>query len=306
MREIDPEIRAFADLLAADWRSHPPLAGLTMAAARDVAEKVRERWRIGGPEMAQVTETTFPTACGPMRLRSYRPHGATAGAAMVYLHGGGFTLFSIDTHDRLMREYADASKLTVIGLDYALSPEHKFPVALEQVVGFVRALDGHPDVRTIALGGDSAGANLALSAAVALRDAGRGDLLRALLLNYGAFGPRHSDEAEALWGGPEAVLNRAEMEVFWDNYLAHPAGRLDPAVNLLDADLRRLPPALLVVPECDILAEQSHAIAERLGPRAETRVYSGATHSFLEAMSMSALARQAIAESAAWLRAKCP
>ena len=306
MSVIDPEIRAFADLLAADWQSHPPLAGLSMPAARAVAEKVRERWRTGGPDMAQITESSFPTGAGPMRLRSYQPHEAAPGAAMVYLHGGGFTLFSIDTHDRLMREYAHASGLTVIGLDYALSPEHKFPVALDQVVAFLRALDSHPDIRAIMLGGDSAGANLSLSAAVALRDAGRGDLLRALLLNYGAFGPQHSDEAEALWGGPDAVLNRAEMEVFWDNYLAHPAGRLDPAVNLLDADLRRLPPALLVVPECDLLAEQSYAIAERLGPRAETRIYSGATHSFLEAMSMSRLARQAIAESAAWLRTKCP
>jgi acetyl esterase len=304
MSDLDPEIRAFTEQLSADWQSHPPLSGLTMPEARAVAEAVRERWRAGGPAMARIEESLVATAAGPMRVRRYEPQGAAADAALVYLHGGGFTMFSIDTHDRLMREYAAAAGMAVIGLDYALSPEHKYPAALEQVTDFVRDHAARQPQVLLALGGDSAGANLALAAAVRLRDAGERGIVSALLLNYGAFGPDHSDEAEARFGGPGAILNRAEMETFWANYLSRPAQRLDPGVNLLEADLRRLPPALLVVPECDLLTEQSLAIANRMQQRAELRLYSGATHSFLEAMSVSALARQAIAESAAWLRGR--
>jgi acetyl esterase len=303
MTELDPEIRAFTQQLSADWRSHPPLGDLSLPEARAVAEQVRKRWRSGGPEMERVEEIAFPTAAGPMRVRIYQPKAEPAEAAMIYLHGGGFTMFSIDTHDRLMREYAAAAGITVIGLDYALSPEHKYPVALEQVLAFVRDRRGR-NSGPIALGGDSAGANLALAAAARLRDAGEGDLVTALLLNYGAFGPGTSDAAEASYGGPDAVLNAAEMEYFWANYLARPGEYLDPSVNLLEANLKRLPPALLVVPECDILTEQSFMIAERIGARAELRVYSGATHSFLEAMSVAAVARQAIAESAEWLKSR--
>jgi acetyl esterase len=302
--ELDPEIAAFVAQLSADWRSHPPLSTLSLPEARQVAEQVRSRWRVGGPEMERIEESLFAIAAGPMRVRCYKPFGAMRAAAMIYLHGGGFTMFSIDTHDRLMREYAAAAGISVIGLDYALSPEHKFPVALEQVLAFVDDHLARHDGGYLALGGDSAGANLALAAAVKMRDAGRGDTVRALLLNYGAFGPGTSDAAEQNFGGPNAVLNRAEMEYFWANYLTHPADARNPAANLLDAELHGLPPALLVVPECDILSEQSYVVVRKMGAVAELRLYPGATHSFLEAMRVSTLACDAIANSSQWLRAQ--
>ncbi|MCB2073784.1 MAG: alpha/beta hydrolase fold domain-containing protein [Novosphingobium sp.] len=306
MTELDPEIRAFTELLSAGWREHPPLSELSLPEARAVAEKVRERWRAGGPEMERTEEADFPTPAGPMRVRRYVPADASDTASIVYLHGGGFTFFSIDTHDRIMREYASAAGIEVFGLDYALSPEHKFPVALEQALAFVRDLADRNAGAGLILAGDSAGANLALSAAARLRDEGKNGLISGLVLNYGAFGPGNSDEAERRFGGPDAILNRAEMEYFWNNYLQGEEDYRNPAANLLEADLSGLPPVLLVVPECDILTEQSHAIAGKLGPQAELRVYPGATHSFLEAMSVSSLARRAIAETALWVRERLP
>src|SRR5437870_13621625 len=95
-----------------------------------------------------------------VRIRCYG-HCPNAGErALIYLHGGGWTLFSLDTHDRVMREYAARAGMIVAGVDYALSPEAKYPVALEQVVAVARDLAP----RSIAIGGDSAGANLALAA----------------------------------------------------------------------------------------------------------------------------------------------
>jgi acetyl esterase len=309
---VDPEIRAFLDRMGELAAAFPPLDSLSLPEARKIAEKIREPWRQGGPAMAKTRELAVATAHGAVRVRIYTPEGAAdPGAALVYLHGGGWTLFSIDTHDRLMREYADAAGVVVVGVDYSLSPEAKFPRALEEVVSVVGWLQEHGgefgiDPRRLAVGGDSAGGNLSMAAAIKLRDAGHGGLIKGLLLNYGAFALGCSARMAELYGGEGFMLGDAEMDQFWVNYLADPATDADnplacPAVARLDG----LPPAFLVIAECDILAEQNEAMLDRLvqaGVAASGVVYSGATHSFLEAMSISPLARRAIQDSAAWLR----
>lgn len=302
---MDPEIKAFSDQISAAWAQHPAIETLPFPEARRVAELVRAPLREGGPAMLETHDHTFEGGPVPLRYRVHIPPNARTDAALVYMHGGGFTLFSIDSHDRLMREYAAAASIPVIGLDYALSPEFRFPVALEQIVAFVQATHRLPPFMDLApdivLGGDSAGANLALAAALRLRDRGEDSRLRALLLNYGAFSPATTDEAEERLGGPGAVLNRAELGYFWGNYLSSSEDATNPLANLLRANLEGLPPSLLVVPDLDVLSEQSFAMADKLGDRAEVRVYRGAIHSFLEAMATSRLARQAIAETSEWL-----
>jgi len=164
------------------------------------------------------------------------------------------------------------------------------------------------DPARIAIGGDSAGAHLSMAAALMLRDRGNNAALRGLLLNYGAFGGPCSDASEAAYGGPDAVLNRAEVDYYLANYLgAADAYPDDPYARPCVADLTGLPPAFLVIPDRDVLAEQSRDMAALLGKagvQVEAREYAGATHSFLEAMSISALARQAIADGAAWVKAR--
>ncbi|MBC2665531.1 alpha/beta hydrolase [Novosphingobium flavum] len=310
---IEPDILRFIEAMQAEWAKHPPFASLTLPEARAVAEEVRRPWRSGGPVMAETIEYELTTPGGPLRLRCHVPGAGTPLPAFIYLHGGGFTLFSIDTHDRLMREYAAASGCAVIGVDYPLSPEHRFPVALNRIVALLRALaagnsglEPWVDPARLALGGDSAGANLSVAAALALRDLRQGGLVRALLLNYGAFAPGVSDEAEARFGGAGAILDRAEMDWFWSNYLSGPGDAANPLAAPLHADLAALPPSLLVVPELDVLTEQSEQMAARLtacGVDASMRLYPGATHSFLEAMAISALARRAIADGAAFIAA---
>jgi acetyl esterase len=310
--EIDPEVAIFVDQLSAGWAKHPPFNALPIAEARRVAEQIRAPWRADGPEMAEVSEHLVPTSTGPLRARLYNPGVTLPAPALIYLHGGGFILFSIDTHDRLMREYAAAGEFLVLGIDYPLSPEARYPKALDQIVELVEWLhSGGGETLGIyplrlAIGVASSGGNLSVATALRLRDAGTPDRLGGLLLNYGAFALDCSDEAEARFGGPGAVLQRAEMNHYYASYLGE-EGLAEPEVYAAPmlADLRGLPPAFLAIPECDLLAEQSYEMADRMkkaGVEVEAVVYAGATHSFLEAMSVATVARKAIEDSAGWVR----
>jgi acetyl esterase len=315
---LDPEIATFVDRMSQGWASHPPFMTLPIAEARSVAEQVRAPWRAGGPPMSRTQEHAVPTSTGSLRIRVYDPGSASPAPALIYLHGGGFVLFSIDTHDRLMREYAAAGDFIVIGVDYPLSPEVRYPVALNQLIELVDWIAGEggaiigADGSRIAIGGDSAGGNLSVATALRLRDRGTPGMLRGMLLNYGAFAADCSDEAEAKLGGPGAVLDRAEMAFYFaqylgqDGYLGQEGGTTgDPYAAPLYADVSGLPPAFLVIPECDILAEQSFIFERRMqeaGVDVASVTYAGATHSFLEAMSVAAIARRAIADGAAWVK----
>jgi len=305
---IDPEIRYFLDEMSARWAAHPPLASLDYPGQRAVCEAVRARWAEGGPMMARTVERVFDPGAGVLRIRVYLPDGAREPApALVYLHGGGFTLFSIDTHDRLMREYAAAGGFAVVGVDYPLSPEHKYPVALDRIEALMLRLRDHGDElgvdgSRLAMGGDSAGANLSFATALRLRDRGEGRLVRAILSNYGYFSNIISDEAEATFGGPTSNLDRDEALAYYANYLTDMARECaDPLVCPLLADMTGMPPTFLVIPQCDLLTEQSQAMAVRLraaGVATSDKLYPGATHSFLEAMSVAVVAREAIADGA--------
>lgn len=307
---LDPEISFFNKELSAEWQKHPSILDVSAPEARKIAEKVRARWSEGGPEMAATLEHTIALPSGSLRIRIYYPDPPGPDyPAMVYIHGGGFVMFSIDTHDRLMREYASLGRFAVIGVDYPLAPENKFPVALDLITEFTDWLSVHAgelfiDASRIVLGGDSAGGNLSVSACLRLRDKGKLHLVRAVLSNYGGFAASVSDEAEAKLGGPGAVLNASEVEFFWSHYLPSPDYATDPYACPLHADLRELPPMLIVIPDRDIVSEHSFQFAEKLaaaGVSHEVKVYRGATHSFLEAMSVSALARQAIEDGAVFV-----
>lgn len=313
---LEPGVRAFVDGVAREAGRRGGFAGLTPSQARRLAEEVRAPWRAGGPTMASITERLAPGGL-PVRVRFYDPTGPSGDerrrGALVYLHGGGWTMFSLDTHDRVMREYAARSALVVIGVDYSLSPEARFPKAHDEVVEVMRwlAREGESlglDASRLAIGGDSAGANLALSASLSLRDQAKPAPPRAMLLNYGCYDLAISEAAVRRCGGPELMLTAEEMESFWRGYLRGPQDARDPLASPLLADLAGLPPAFLAIAECDILAEQSLAMAQRLeaaGVRVRSVVYAGAAHSFLEAVAISPLSARALQEASQWLREVC-
>ena len=182
--------------------------------------------------------------------RIYRPRTDQVLPVMVHFHGGGWVQSSIDTHDRLAREYAAAGDVAVVSVDFALSPEAKFPQALEECAAVVRHLAEHGsawniDSGRILLGGDSAGGNLALATALLLRDSGR-PTVRGIL----AFYPIYDSAASARPAtGPSAQAVMAaleQMSFVWRACVPHEADRLHPLAAPLRADLAGLPPVLMV------------------------------------------------------------
>lgn len=306
--DLDPDIRRFIRTLAAAVARNPGLDSAPLPQARRWAEEARTPWRQGGPTMLETRELFVPTRHGLVRARVHRP-GSGILPGLVYLHGGGWTLFSIETHDRVMREYASRAACCVIGVDYALSPEQRFPVALEQVVDVVNWLAGEGrtlgiDAERLAIGGDSAGANLGVAACLLRRDQASVPPLRAMLLNYGAFDSRCSVDACRRYGGPEYMLGCEEMSQYWQNYMRSDEDARNPLVCPLLASLGGLPPAFLAIAECDVLVEQNIEMAGRLlgaGVPARSVVYPGASHSFIEAMSIAAVSNQALADGSEWL-----
>ena len=309
---IDPQLVSFIEAIAAAWARHPALDTLSPTQARQVAEAVRAPWAKGGPDMAATRELAVSFGEGSVRIRVHLPSAGAPLPALVYAHGGGWTIFSLDTHDRLMREYAAAAGIAVVGVDYSLSPEAKFPRAIEETAAVVRWLARQGgevgiDGGRLALGGDSAGAHVSVAAALMLRDAGEGGLLAGLVLNYGTFDDDFSRPSYRRYGGGEYTLSGEEMVTFWHQHLSEDRAAGNPLARPLRARLAGLPPALLVVTELDPLHDDSMAMADALaaaGVEAEARVYPGTTHGFLEAMSVAEVSRRAIAETARWLAAR--
>lgn len=264
----------------------------------------------GQPEVAGTEETTVAGAEGPLSARIYRPEAsAEQPPLIVYLHGGGFVLFSIDTHDRLMREYADRAGIAVIGIDYPRAPEARFPQPLEACIDALRWLRANAstlgfDATQTFVGGDSAGANLAVGTALALRDAGDAPLA-GLVLNYGAYSSNLYRDSMAQYGAGDYGLSAHMMIWFRGMYLARAADFQDPRYDLLRADTTGLPPVQLVITECDPLRDDSFAFQgklEREGVNVTAKVYPGTAHSFLEAVSIADVAVAAFDDTARWIR----
>ena len=291
---LTPEIVEFTRRMAADAAAHPRRDRVPVAEARRIA----------------------PTRHGPVRLRLYQPEGcasAETGApapVLIYLPGGGWTLFDIDTHDRVMREYAHRTGIAVAGIDYTRAPEAKFPQAIEEITDTVAWLAAQAptlgiDPTAMLLGGDSAGANLTVAVALGLRGAGT-PRLRGMVLNYGVYDPCALRGSTLRFGGGDLPLSSHVMQWFTWTYLRHAGQINDRRVRVLGADLTGLPPALLVVADHDLLFDENLDMATALkayGVSADLRVYPGTVHSFLEAVAIAPVAAAAFNDSAAWMRA---
>lgn len=309
--DLDPDIRRFVTHMGEAWARHPALDTVSPAQARKIAELVRAPWAAGGPVMHRTREHFVP--CGEqrfVRVRVHEPSDRPLGPALIYLHGGGWTIFSIDTHDRVMREYAHRAQVAVVGVDYSLSPETRFPQALQEIAAVIAWLREHGavlgiDPRALCIGGDSAGANLAIATALALRDAASGAALRGMLLNYGAFDSACDYPSYDVFGGAGYMLGDTEMAAFWRNYLGDDSGETSPLACPLRAQLHGLPPAYLAVAECDVLYDENIVMIGRLkaaGVPVTANVYGAVSHSFLEAVSISHIADRAFDDAATWLR----
>lgn len=307
-RELEPGVATFRRRLGEAARGRPPLDAVSPPEARRLVALARAPWCAGGPVMGRTENLAFAAATPALPFRVHHPDGRTGGT-LLYLHGGGWTFFDNDTHDRLMREYAARARLVVVGADYARAPEARFPVAIEQVTAFAGALLTAPEAfgaarGALLLGGDSAGANLAVATALRLRDQGRVAGLCGLVLSYGVWDATFDRPSYREFADPAYMLTADEMRFFWDRYVPDPTRRRDPLASPLRADLRGLPPCHMAIAPCDVLADENRLMAMALrdaGVAVEANTYRGAAHSFLEAVSVSPLADRAIDEQARWM-----
>ena len=267
---------------------------------------------LAGPDPVMAGGSTghwLPIRGRRLLCRLHRPSTDAALPVLIHLHGGGWVWNSIDTHAPVARSLAAASGCAVLAPDYALSPEAVFPQALEEIAAVTRWVAAHGagwglDPARILLGGDSAGANLAMGAALLLRQSDPGLKLRGLLLEYGVFDDRMATPSYGEFAEGYG-LTAAKMRFYWDCYAPKPADRLSPYAAPARADLRGLPPCFMQVAELDVLADENRAMAEalrRAGVAVEEETFPGTVHGFLRARDHLAAARRAIAACGAWMR----
>ena len=245
----------------------------------------------GEPEpVAHVEDLAVPGALGDIPIRIYRPESAPAqgSPAMVFMHGGGFVLCDLDSHDDLCRSLANASGAVYVAVDYHLAPEHPFPGPVEDcyaVLQWVAANASELGVDDARLGvfGDSAGGGLAAAVALMTRDRS-GPALRLQVLVYPMLDtacdtPSHVNTGEGYF------LKSEEVQWYWKRYLADASDAADPYASPTQADdLTGLPITLIITAENDPLRDEGEAYGEALskaGVEVTVRRYEGMFHSFL-------------------------
>ncbi|MEC9638198.1 acetyl esterase [Escherichia marmotae] len=300
---ISPEMKAVVNTLQPDLPPWPAAGTITEQRQHYTLE--RRFWNADAPEMA-TRAYAVPTPYGQVETRLYSPD-ADSTATLFYLHGGGFILGNLDTHDRIMRLLANYTQCTVVGINYTLSPEARFPQAIEEIVASCchfhrQASDYQINMSRIGFAGDSAGAMLALASALWLRDkqidCGK---VVSVLLWYGLYGLRDS-VTRRLLGGDWDGLTQQDLLMYEEAYLGNKADRESPYYCLFNNDLTRdMPPCFIAGAEFDPLLDDSRLLYQTLAAHqqpCEFKLYSGTLHAFLHYSRMMKTADDALRDGA--------
>lgn len=303
-----------------DEQTQAILAALDANPGTPVLERTPEEGRLGykvlealatKDEVASVEDRTIPGPGGDLPVRIYRPDVDGAAAALVYFHGGGWTIGDLDTHDGVTRALCRRSGAVVVAVDYRLAPEHRFPAAVDDAEAAFdwvvsNATDLGIDPERVAVGGDSAGGNLA--AVVAQQRKGR---VAFQLLIYPTVDNRPVDEASAdypslIENADGYVLTADHMRWFSGHYFGeHDDARLDPRASPLYGDVDGVAPALVMVLEFDPLRDEGLAYGKRLadaGVPVEVKYYEGQVHTFIQMNGAIQAGDAALDDAAAALR----
>jgi acetyl esterase len=311
MPQLNPQMAEILALNAAAMKDRPVRVTLSPVEARAQMNATFEAfWNADRPTLWAVYNYTIPGPQGALRIRLYDPGAVRPAPCLIYLHGGGWVIGSLDTHDGACRRLALAGGFLVASVDYALAPEHKFPAGLEDCVAASRRIAAHGadwgiDPSRLAIAGDSAGANLALATLLSLRDAGANPL-RAGLLLYGAYDADADAKTPSrdAYGDGSYILSNADLRWFWNHYLAGAADQRDPLAAPLLADLRNLPPLLVTASEFDPLHDDSARLVARLeeaGAPHRYELWPGVTHGCIHMTRMLEVAQKHIEDVARWV-----
>ena len=281
---LDPQAEQFLKTL--ESLALPPFELMEIGEARAAAAASADL--IGEPlPVAEVRDVSAPGPGGEIPLRLYHPNGEVC-PVLVYLHGGGWVLGDIPTHEKICTQIVHGANCAVISVDYRLAPEHKFPAAVEDAYAALQWVVNHAgelgiDDQRVAIGGDSAGANLATAACLMAKDHNEtmpvGQILVYPIADCDLETPSYQQNADGY------LLTRSTMQWFWQCYVANDTERFHPYVSPLRAkDLSGLPPALVITAEYDPLRDEAEAYARRLreaGVDVTLTRYDGMIHAFI-------------------------
>jgi acetyl esterase len=284
---LDRQVQALLWLL--DKFRIPPLSGGSVAKARASLDRSAPTLDLPRPAGVGAYDHEVPGATGPLRARVYVPDSAPAAGApgLVFFHGGGWVVGSIESHDRFCRVLADEARAVVVSIDYRLAPEHPFPAGPEDAIASTRWVLANAatlglDPGKIAVGGDSAGGNLSAVVSIALRDDARRPAYQMLL--YPATDMTRSMPSHAMFRD-SFFLSRAAGDWYLGHYLVGPDDAKNPLASpIFVDDLARLPPAFVLTAGFDPLRDEGQAYAERMrkaGVAVEHLCAEGQMHGFL-------------------------
>lgn len=305
--ELLPEVAAIMHSHAQEWADLPARWSLTPPQARLRTIEMCRRWNRDMPKMSSISEhLVLNRHRSEIRTKLFVPPDAD-GSLIVYLHGGGWAVGDIDTHEGTTRHLAEQSGSAVLSCNYRLAPEHPYPSGLQDCIDVWRRIhqeklpteyeiDG-----PIAMAGDSSGANLALSCI--FHELLHSQTIPDFFISfYGAYERNFTSESYLKFGnGPGITFD--ELKRFWDWYNPHAEQRKDMLVEpglASDELLRQLPPVFMAVAEIDPLVQENRKLYARLAGAGRPdiwREYKGVPHGFIQMNSELALARQAIADA---------
>ncbi|MBA2288517.1 MAG: alpha/beta hydrolase [Ktedonobacteraceae bacterium] len=305
---VDPQVQVFLDTLAAIGA--PPLHEQSVNEARQAIAAL-DRMGDTPEHIHSIENRSIPGPAGTIPIRIYSPEGQGPFPILVFFHGGGWVICDLDTHDPACRILANAAHCIIVSVDYRLAPEHKFPAAPEDcyaatqwVAQNATSINGDP--ARIAVGGDSAGGNLAAVVSLMARDRGEPSIAFQLLIypvtDYYLPGTTsYANNAEGYF------LTRDAMAWFWKHYISIADDLDNPYLNPLRAkDVSKLPPAYIVTAEFDPLCDEGEAYAQRLreaGVPVQARRYNGMIHGFFTMVGLIDQSKPALAEAASVLEA---
>jgi acetyl esterase len=308
MVPLSEAARALIDMM----NERTPKVGTDVLDAR-AAREMQRAGTTGGAGIPLARVRDLPGAAGPdsppVTIRLYEPDiTPTDRPLIVFVHGGGWVLCDLDTHDPMCRRLARGTGAVVASIDFRRAPEHPFPAPLDDVYASLAWLHDNAaglgvDPRRIGIAGDSSGGNLAGAATLLARDRGGPRLLFQALL-YPVTDHRLDTRSYRDFGDSGGFLTRAKMEWYWSQYLGEQE-RGNPLVSLVDADIRGLPRTLIIVAECDPLRDEGAKYAERLrqqGNDVSLVSYDGAFHGFLSLGDVLDVADRAETETHSWIK----
>ena len=304
---LTPQMRSVLERMAR--AGHPPLHTRSPQDARIAYQAGADVLEVPKAALARVEDLHIPARDGhALPARLYAPGTDSGLPVLMYLHGGGFTIGNLATHDILCRELARLAGCMVVSLDYRLAPEHRFPTAHNDAWDALQWLAAHgqrlgADPARLAVGGDSAGGTLAAASAIHARDAGLPLALQLLI--YPGCAPHQNTPSHATFARG-LVLEEPAISWFFGNYVQSRAEREDwRFAPLLAPDVEGVAPAWVGLAECDPLVDEGIEYADKLrlaGVPVDLEIYRGVTHEFIKMGRAIPEARKAHADAARALR----